>query len=191
MAEGRSAPAAPPGPATKARPRSPGVKTAEDAENDAQALRMRTAGFSYREIGAAVGCDGKTAHRRVQRALRAIPSAAAEEYRRISDERLDALVKIAYREATRDHLMVSHGQVVTVIDDEGKVVNVIDHGPKLAAVRELRMLNESWRKLHGADAPTRQRIEVITEDTVQAEIDRLTEELAANDDADDEATASL
>ncbi|MFE3387346.1 hypothetical protein [Streptomyces anulatus] len=50
-----------------------------------------------------------------------------------------------------DHIMVSHGKVVK--DDDG--VPLLDDGPKSAAIRELRTIRESYRKLFGADAPSR------------------------------------
>jgi hypothetical protein len=48
----------------------------------------------------------------------------------------------------------------------------------VAAVR----LSESRRKLLGLDAPAKARVQVITEDLVDAEIAKLAMELAENDD---------
>lgn len=143
-----------------------------DAEHDMEAARLRTAGLSYREIGVQVGCSASTAYLRVKRALAAVPAQAVEELRAESDEHLRALMKIAYREATRDHLVVQAGKIVK--DAEGKPL--IDHAVKLRAVAELRALNESLRKLWGIDPPQKTRIEVITEETLDEEFARLTAE---------------
>lgn len=161
-------------------------RTLEDAANDAEAARLRTAGLSYREIAAQVGCDVHTAHDRVKRALAAVPVQAVEELRAESDEHLRALMKIAYREATRDHLLVQGGKIVT--DDDGQPL--VDHAAKLRAVAELRALNESLRKLWGTDPPVKTRLEVITEDVLDEEYRRLTAEMEEREAGAVDAAAS-
>ena len=67
------------------------VKTAESAQKDTEALRLRSQGMGYREIALAQGVDTSTAHRRVSRALGEIPQTIADEYRALELSRLDAL----------------------------------------------------------------------------------------------------
>jgi len=53
-----------------------------------------------------------------------------------------------------------------------------DVSPKLTALRELRYINESMRKLRGLDAPSRRIVEYVPEEAVEQEIRRREEELA-------------
>jgi hypothetical protein len=59
----------------------------------------------------------------------------------------------------REHLTVSHGKVITVKDEEGNDVPLIDDAPVLQAVDRIRALSESRRKLLGLDAPARLSID--------------------------------
>lgn len=155
-------------------------RTLEDAQHDAEAVGLRNSGFTYRQIAAAQGINTATAHRRVKRALAAVPSEAVHEMRRIEGERLDDLWKIAWREATRDHLFVQSGKIVR--DENGEPL--IDHAAKLQAVRTCVALSERRARLEGLDAPVRIRHEVITEDVLDAEIARLAAELAERETPD-------
>jgi hypothetical protein len=64
---------------------------------------------------------------------------------------LDDLFVSAMEVLERDHVVVSHGKVVT--DTDG--TPLLDDGPKLAAIREMRAIRESYRKLLGVDAARR------------------------------------
>ena len=73
-------------------------------------------------------------------------------------------------------------------DADGKPVpvyeDVLDDGPGLTAVREIRGLLERRAKITGYDAPAKSRIEVITADMIESQIAELESQLARNDPAD-------
>lgn len=158
-----------------------GKRTLDHANLDTEAARLFTAGLTYREIATQQGCSVSTAHDRVKRALAAVPAEAVAELRLQEEERLAGLWKIAWREATRDHVVLWKGAPVMVRsrqqDGTEGVVPLVDPVPKLRALAELRLLSESRRRLHGVDPPQKIRHEVITEDVVDAEIRRLEADL--------------
>lgn len=118
-------------------------------QRDAEAMRLKAAGRTYQQIADTLGyCDRGHAWRGVQRAMKAVLQEPAEELIAVEAARLDDLYATALEILERDHVMVSHGKVVH--DDTG--APLLDDGPKIAALRELRQIRESYRKLHGLDA---------------------------------------
>jgi hypothetical protein len=91
-------------------------------------------------------------------------------------DRLDELIRQAYRILLATHYKSSTSGKL-VIGPDGTPLR--DPEPVLAAIRELRMLGESRRKLLGLDAPTRQRVEIISEDMIDQEIMRLEAKIGA------------
>lgn len=143
----------------------------EVAERRAKALELRKAGVPYDKIKDQLGYKTRAAAiQDVQRAMAAMVREPADDLRALEDERLDMLWFRAMQVLSRQHITVSNGRVVM---HNGQPVT--DDGPILAAIRELRMLSESRRKLHGWDAPT--KVEVITDDALDREIKRLSDEL--------------
>lgn len=59
----------------------------------------------------------------------------------------------------------------------------------LNAVGKLVTVLDRWSRLRGLDAPSAARVEVITEDAIDAAIRELQTELASNDPAEDATTA--
>jgi hypothetical protein len=167
-------------------------RNAVTVERDAWILQLRRTGMSYEDIATAV--RGKQARDAAefggpirgftaQAAYAAYRKALAESYRENNGEavelelgRLDELIRQAYRVLLGKHYKVS---------TSGRLVNgpdgtpLLDPDPILAAIRELRMLSESRRKLLGLDAPTRQRVEIISEDMIDQEIIRLEAKIGA------------
>jgi hypothetical protein len=160
---------------TKHPGRTPGrgtyETTIEDAETAAEAARLRSLGMTYRQIAAQQGVNVSTAHDRVARALAAVPVEAVATLRTVEVDRLDALTARLFVIATSEHVMVSHGRVLS---------GVKDLGPNLAAIRELRLISESRRKLLGLDAPIQHN--VVVTDAMVAEIERLSAELGIDVD---------
>lgn len=149
------------------------IATADTAERDAAACRLRRDGHSFEAIAAALGYATKgAAHRAVQRALLAIVREPAEDLRTLELERLDYLYLKVLKILEKRHIVIQHGKVVT---HEG--VPVEDDAPTLSAVAHLLKIQERRAKLLGLDAP--KQIEVLTLDTVQAEIRRLEQTLNA------------
>lgn len=143
-------------------------RTVADAETDAEAARLRASGCSYAEIAKRQGCSVSTAHQRVARAIAAVPVEAVEELRQVELARLDTLIAKAFEVLNASHPLVSNGRRFDDLEDAA---------PILGALRELRALSESRRKLLGLDAPARQTVTVITEDVVDAAIRQLEAEL--------------
>lgn len=132
----------------------------------ADAARLRAQAKSYREIAAIQGVNVATAHNRVKRALAAVPVEAVADLRRVELERMDLLVAKAFDILEASHPYVSQGKVFYDLEDDG---------PKLQAIRELRQLSESRRKLLGLDAPIQHNLTV--DDGFMARIEQFEKDL--------------
>ena len=112
-------------------------RSEEQARTDADALKLRSRGFTYPQIAENMGCAMSTAYDRVKRALAAIPYEAVEEYRRLEGERLDALLAVATHQAlTGKRSLLAIDRVLAIMDRRAKLM--------------------------GLDAPIRQQIEQVT-----------------------------
>lgn len=148
-------------------------------ERDARALEYRRRGLSYEQIATQMGWRAvSSAHAAVQRALTDTCREAAEEVRAIEAARLDELTRALYRVLATRHFVVSvgTGRVARHPDTNAPL---IDDGPTMQAVAGLLRISERRAKLLGLDAPTRH--EVVTLDVIDAEIARLSAELAGGE----------
>lgn len=158
-------------------------RTADSAERDAEACRLRSRGQTYQQISDALGYGHRGhAYDAVQRALAVIPQEAADGLRHLQLDQLDYLTTQALGVLERRHLTIAASGKVVTVDGE----QVIDDAPVLAAIDRLLKIQERRAKLVGLDAP--QRREVLTLDAIDAEIAELTAQLGA--DAADEAEAA-
>jgi hypothetical protein len=148
--------------------------SAPDApERDAEAFRMRSRGSTLNEIAVALGYSNAThvsvsLRRHVDRYVRP----AADEYRALMDERLDHMRRETMRVLETTHYKVSDGRVIyhapcdcprDIYGDGGHCPHwkpLEDDSPVLAAVDRLLKIEERQAKLHGLDAPVKQRVEV-------------------------------
>lgn len=157
----------------------------DTADRAAQAARLKADNprLSYQQIADAVGYNNKSdAWRAVQRCRDAVLREAGAELVAAEAAHLDDLFVEALEVLQRDHLTVSHGHIVK--DDDGQTI--LDDGPKLAAIDRLLRIRESYRKLYGADAPSRVSVEA---EQIGREIDRLLDTaLAPGADGDDTDT---
>lgn len=126
----------------------------DSAERDADLMRLRRQGKTFAQIGAELGFSKQYAHRRYTELLKEIPGQEIAEYRREQEERLDGLLREAHSVLARDHIHVSQGRVVR--DEHGQPI--LDDGPKLAAIREIRAIEERRARLLGLDAPTKTEV---------------------------------
>lgn len=129
------------------------VATQAEADRAAAAARLKAENprLTYQQIADAVGYSNKgDAWRAVERCRKAVLQSAGAELIAAEAAQLDDLFVSALEVLDRDHVVVSHGKVVT--GGDGKPL--LDDGPKLAAIREMRMIRESYRKLLGVDQPT-------------------------------------
>jgi len=125
----------------------------EVAMRRSQALELRISGMSYRAIADALSCADSTAYELVQSALREIPAANVEILRQEHDSMIRALfLKLKPR---------------------------IDKGEPRAIEVGVKLL-ERLAKLHGLDAPTRQIMQVVTEEAVDRAIRELEDQLGMN-----------
>ncbi|MFI6251502.1 hypothetical protein [Streptomyces sp. NPDC051016] len=141
-----------PGPREPARDaRGHYISTIDDANRAAQAARLRADNpkMTYQQIADTVGYSDKgDCWRAIQKCRQAVITGAGAELIASEAQQLDDLFVAALEVLERDHVVVSHGKVINGAD--GKPL--LDDGPKLAAIREMRMLRESYRKLYGLDA---------------------------------------
>lgn len=170
------------------------TRSIDTAQRDADAARLRARGLTYEQIANELGyADRKNAYNAVERALRATVEEPAAEVRKLELERLDHLWQAALKVLETDHLTVSHGKVITrmvgVKRDEdgieildpltGKTIpvyeDVIDDGPKLAAIDRLLKIQARRAALLGLDTPVRADVtvhQVDPMDTALAEVIR-------------------
>ena len=177
------------------------TRSIDTAQRDAEAAALRAKGRSFQQIADELGFASKGhAHDAVTRAFRDIPYEGAEDARRLDLERIDRLIGQAWAVMEREHLTVSQGHVVGKQtgwqrDDDGQILrdgegapipeyeDVLDDGPALAAIREIRGLLDRRARILGYDAPSKARIEVVTSDMIEEEIVRLEAELGKHDPA--------
>ena len=147
------------------------TKRPATAERDGQAARLRADGCTYQQIADQLGFSHRDlARRSVARALAATVREPADELRHLELIRLDALWVEATKVMTAEHLTVSHGKVVEV---DG--VPLKDDGPVLSAIDRLLKIMERRAKLVGLDAPA--KVEVMSLDAIDREIEKLSAEL--------------
>lgn len=171
-----------------------------------RAAELHGEGRSYAQIADELGMSRTGAFEAVERAFQMIPTEGATLAKQIDLERIDRLIAEAWQVMTRTHVLVSEGHVVRRfvgierdadgierLDHDGKVIpileEVLDDGPVLAAVRVIERLIARRESIIGYGAPSKSRVEVITQDMVEARIAQLEAELAGNDPAGDRSTA--
>lgn len=123
-----------------------------DRAAEAARLKATNPKMTYQQIADAVGYNSRgDAWRAVQQARESVIRAAGAELVAAEAQQLDDLFAAALEIMERDHIMVSQGRVVCGTDGEP----LLDDGPKLAAIREMRQLRESYRRLYGVDQPAK------------------------------------
>ncbi|WP_406156961.1 hypothetical protein [Streptomyces canus] len=107
--------------------------------------------MTYQQIADALGYSNKgNAWRAIESCREAVRRAAGAELVASEASLLDDQFVAAMEILERDHVVVSHGKIVK--DDAGTPLP--DDGVKLAALREMREIRHSYRKLFGIDQPT-------------------------------------
>ena len=175
------------------------TRTAESRRRDHRAAELRGQGWSYDRIAAELKMASRGhAHDAVMRAFAEIPTEESAQAKALDLERIDRLIEWNWAVMLRPHLAHSNGKVIRRfagierdedgierLDMDGKPIpvfeDVLDDGPGQASAREIRGLLERRAKIIGYDAPARSRVEVITEDVVDAELADLAQKVAEND----------
>jgi hypothetical protein len=159
----------------------PQRRSAESMERDAKAGSLFRRGLTYRQIASEMGWSSPAS------ALEAVRSAARDAARddlggvdalQLMLGRLNDYRRVAWRVASSKHFLTNQAGVV-----QHPVTRepLLDEAPVLAALDRLLRCDVEENKLRGTYAPTKTRVEVITEDMVDSEIARLLTEVAAND----------
>ena len=129
------------------------ITTLAHDERAAAAARMKAdhPRMTYQQIADAVGYSNKgDCWRAIDKCRKAVLQSAGAALVASEAALLDDMFAEALEVLDREHLVVSHGKVVT--GEDGKPL--LDDGVKLATLREMRYIRESYRKLFGADQPT-------------------------------------
>jgi hypothetical protein len=147
-------------------------RTVQQVDRDARAVELRRQHMNYRQIAAHLGLSTSNAYQAVQRGLADTVAETNDEVRRQEVERLDDLARAALTVLTKTHIVVSQGRVVL---DPNTDEPLIDDGPILQALDRLLKIQERRAKLLGLDAPA--KVEVLTLNTIDEEIRRLSAEL--------------
>lgn len=145
------------------------------AERRAKALTLRVSGLTYEQIADQLGYAGRAAaYVDIERALtqrKRDQQAAADLAAPLELERLDTMERAAWAVLRRQHTLVSQGRVIK--DDAGRPMQ--DDGPTLDAIDRLLKIQVRRAKLLGLDMPA--KVEVLTLDLIDAEIEKLNAEL--------------
>lgn len=134
------------------------------ADQDAEILRLKRTGLTYVQIGERLGISIASVHRGFYRALPTIAEPEATEFRNEHLKRLDLQREVVMDILTKKHVVIQNGHAVSevIYDENGKATgygeNYEDDSVVMAAVEQLRKIDESERKLLGLDA--RAQVEV-------------------------------
>lgn len=133
------------------------ITTITHDERAANAARIKAANpkWTYQQVADAAGYNSRgDCWRDINKARRAVLVQAGAELIASEAALLDDQFVAAMEVLDRDHVVVSHGKVITMADPDTQVEKpLLDDGPKLAALREMRAIRESYRKLLGLDQP--------------------------------------
>jgi hypothetical protein len=150
----------------------------------AMAYRLRVLeGKTFPEVGRIMGCTPERARQFAKDgAKECLSEEVRDEARNTTLVELDALRAKAYEYLHGDYVMVQFGKVATlpVVDPgTGQVTEkpIKDVGPNLAALDRILKLEKRRAEIFGYDAPRRSSVQVVTEDPIMAEINRLREEM--------------
>jgi hypothetical protein len=132
------------------------ITTIDHDEKAARAARLKAANpkMTYQQIADAIGYPSRgDAWRAVDRCREAVLRSAGAELVESEAAQLDDLYVMALEVIEANHVVVSHGKVITMLDPEsGEERPLTDSGPKLQAIQTALRVRESYRKLRGLDA---------------------------------------
>lgn len=133
------------------------ARTIDAARRDAEAAEYLAdhPGTSYRQLAERFGYyDKGTAWRAMQNVKAEIVRPAVERLIATESEQLDQLYVLAMEIIERNHIVVSHGKVVTMKDPEsGEEKPLQDDGPRLQAILAALRIRDQFENLHGLKQP--------------------------------------
>lgn len=142
---------------------------------------MHAQGESWAKIAARLGYpSGKAAYGGAVRAARRDP--VQDRMERIEEEehRINWLIGQAVA-ILQEHHYVIEGRDAVIVEHPLTGEYLDDYRPKIDALKLIQSLSRDKRRLLGLDVPTRRVVEVITDDRITQEIQRLESEMANND----------
>ena len=150
-------------------------------ERDARAADLYRRGLTYRQIAAEVGFRSPQsvgdAIRRHARESARDPLAQAEATA-LMLERLQDYRRLMWRVATSRHYVTTQaGKLATGPDGQP----LVDDGPVCHAVDRLLKCDQEEARLRDLYPAAKSRVEVITEDAIDAELGELARQIAVND----------
>jgi len=155
----------------------PRRRSVETIERDYRAYDLFRRGLSYRQIGAELGVNEKTAWEAVRRAARenAGDPLEAEAARQVFLDRFQDYRRAAQRVlSSRHYVTVQSGKIVTGPDGNP----LLDDDPVLRALDRLAKIDDMELRLRDLYPAARSRIEIIDDDVARALADEAERELA-------------
>lgn len=158
-------------------------RSLESVKRDARAAELRSQNWTLQEIADELGYTDKSNVRAaITRAHQDVAQGPAQQMLNLYTQRLEDIFQKTMEIAEEDHLVVSHGRIIT--DATG--VPLRDHSATLAAFREARATLADVRKMLGLDQPTKVDAR-ITEVTPQdAELQEILREAKAQADLEEQ-----
>lgn len=161
----------------------PGRRSLATMEKDAQAADLFRRGLTYKQISQQMGWRSPNAAfeavRRAARDAAQDPLAQAEALALILD-RLQDYRRLMWRVATTKHYATTQAGIIVKGPDGQPLV---DDGPVCHAVDRLLKCDQEEARLRDLYPAAKSRVEVITEDAVDAELARLAQEIGQADAA--------
>jgi len=151
---------------TQHAPNGDFMRTPEQISLDNRAAEMRSLGWTYQQIGEAMGVSRQAAHQAVRRAVDEIPKEGAEEVLKMELRKIDRLERFYHSVMNKTHYRVgNNGRVVTFLDeDTGEEIRLIDEGPRMEAANGLLRVQAQRAKLLGLNAPVLTKGEMVVYD---------------------------
>jgi hypothetical protein len=138
------------------------VRTIDGARRDAAAAEYLAdnPGTSYRQLAARFGYyDKGAAWRAIQGVKAEVVRPAVTRLIQAESEQLDSLYVMALEIIERNHVIVSHGKVVTMRDpDTGEEKPLQDDGPRLQAIQTALRIRDQYQNLHGLKQPAKTEV---------------------------------
>lgn len=125
------------------------TRNPDTAVRDARACELRAQGWTQQRIADELGINRSSVQEAIRRGMRDVMQGPAEQLLAVHMERLETLYAAALEVMEADHVVVSHGKVITMPDEDGVEQPLKDHAPKLAAIREARASLDSFWTLTG------------------------------------------
>ena len=149
------------------------MREIDTAERDMRAAEMRSRSMTLQQIATELGVSVPSVHRMIQRAFESIPTEGAAQAKANELAKIDRIEAHLLGVMERAHVRIDHGRVIRDDND----VPLLDDAPGVQAANSLLRVQERRAKLMGYDAPTRQIIQVVPQEVVDAEIIHLEAQL--------------